>query len=99
MKSYRVFMVFVSCVLSLALVGCATTNRTVMTDQDMANSIKNSLEAPTGPDGPFVIDIFVNKGNVTLDGSVPSTVAKEEAMDLAHNMSGVKDVKSFLRVK
>jgi len=99
MKSYRFLVVFLVCILSLALVGCATTKKTLMTDQELANSIKNSLEAPTGPEGPFLIDIFVNKGNVSMDGNVPTTAAKEKAMSIAHNTSGVKDVKSFLRVK
>lgn len=99
MKYHPFFLFLMVGVMSLAMVGCATQSRVVVNDQDIANSIKNQLESPSGPDGPFVVDIIVNRGNVTLDGAVPTTIAKEQAMDVAHTTQGVRDVKSFLDVE
>lgn len=99
MNFQRFFLSLAICALALATVGCASTQRTVVSDQAVADQIKQGLEAPTGPEGPFLIDIFANKGEVTLDGHVPSAQAKERAMDVAHTTQGVKDVKSFLSVR
>ncbi len=100
MKNYRLLtLVFVG-MLCLTVIGCATSSkRVVLDDQTIANSIKAALEAPTGPDGPFTIDILVNKGAVQLDGTVPNTAAKEKAIEVAHSSEGVTDVKSFIAVK
>lgn len=92
----RIFGFLIASVLSIALTNCATTKKTTLTDQDIANNIKASLESPSGPDGPFGIDIWVNKGSVTLDGQVPNQMAKEKAMQIAQSSDGVKDLKSFL---
>lgn len=78
----------------LATMGCATGGK--ITDADIANSIKDQLEAPSGPEGPFAIDIFVKKCDVTLDGKVDSDGAKQQAMGIAQSSEGVKSVKSFL---
>ncbi|MGI6457244.1 MAG: BON domain-containing protein [bacterium] len=99
MKSNKFILMAVTGVLVVSMIGCANTRKVTMTDQQIADQIEAQLEAPTGPEGPFTIDIFVNKGNVTLDGTVPTATAKEQAMDVAHSTAGVKDVKSFLSVR
>lgn len=99
MNCQRFFFWFVIGVLCVSLVGCASTKKVALDDQTIAENIKGGLEAPSGPQGPFKIDIDVNKGDVVLDGQVPSTAAKERAMEVAHVEEGVKDVKSFIEVK
>ena len=86
-------------VVSVGLMNCATTKKITLTDQDIANNIKAALESPSGPVGPFGIDIWVNKGSVTLDGEVPNQSAKEKAMQIAQGSEGVKDLKSFLETR
>lgn len=84
-------------VLTVSLTGCATQNARIA-DQSIADMIKADLEATSGPEGPFEVNVYVTKGEVLLDGSVPSNSAKEEAMDIASAQEGVKEVKSFLLV-
>lgn len=45
------------------------------------------------------IEVTVNGGEVTLDGTVDSRMAKRHAEDLAESCSGVKHVQNNLRVK
>ncbi len=100
MKNYRLLTLVLVGMLCLSVIGCASSKkRVVLDDQTIADSIKGSLEAPTGPDGPFNVDIFVAKGAVQLEGTVPNTAAKEQAIEIAHSSQGVTDVKSFLVVK
>ncbi len=96
MKHAKVFGMIAAGVLCIGLMNCASTKKTTLTDQDIANNIKAQLESPSGPSGPFGIDIWVHKGSVTLDGEVPSQSAKEKAMQVAQSSEGVKDLKSFL---
>lgn len=99
MKFHRLVLAVAVLALCVSTMGCATTKKQTMTDQQVADQIKANLEAPTGPEGPFKIDVFAHKGDVTLDGNVGSPAAKEKAMDVAHTTGGVKDVKSFLAVQ
>lgn len=99
MKNYRLLTLVLVGMLCISVIGCASTKKVVLDDQTVADAIKASLEAPTGPEGPFTVDIFVNKGAVQLDGTVPNTAAKERAIEVAQTADGVKDVKSFLVVK
>lgn len=94
MNKSSLSLLLVAGVLSVALIGCASSSK--IADADIANGIKNQLESPAGPDGPFTVDIFVSKGEVTLDGKVPSASAKEQAISSAQSAEGVKTVKSFL---
>ncbi|MBN2327568.1 MAG: BON domain-containing protein [Candidatus Omnitrophica bacterium] len=100
MKNYRLLTWVLAGMLCLSVIGCASSSKkVVLDDQTIANSIKSSLEAPTGPQGPFVINIFVDRGEVQLEGNVPNTAAKEQAIEIAHIQDSVTDVKSFLVVK
>ncbi|RJP18411.1 MAG: BON domain-containing protein [Candidatus Omnitrophota bacterium] len=83
----------------IALIGCASTKKVTLDDQTIANQIKTQLEAPAGPEGPFEINIIVNKGGVQLEGEVATVLAKEQAMAIAQSSEGVKDVKSFIQTK
>lgn len=83
--------------LSLVLTGCAATGPQV-TDQSIADSIKSDLEAASGPQGPFEVDIMVEDGEVTLSGDVPSTSSKEQAMQIASEAEGVEEINSYLIV-
>lgn len=95
----KLFGFLLAGIVSVGLMNCATTKKTTLTDQDIANNIKTALESPSGPEGPFGIDIWVDKGTVTLDGEVPSQGAKEKAMQIAQGSEGVKELKSFLEAK
>lgn len=100
MKSSRFFLLATVGILAVSLFSCAgASKRTAMDDQTIANQIKAQLEAPTGPDGPFSIDISVKKGAVSLDGTVVNAGVKDRALEIAQTTAGVKDVKSFLVVK
>lgn len=99
MKLQRLVLLMVVVAFSVALVGCATSQKTVLSDQEIANNIKAHLESPAGPEGPFVIDVIVDRGVVKLDGKVKNAAAKAEAMDIAQQAQGVEEVKSFLVVQ
>lgn len=87
-------MLALASLVCLATIGCASGGK--LADADIATSIKQQLEAPSGPEGPFAIDIFVTKSDVTLDGKVDSDASKQQAMGIAQSTEGVKSVKSFL---
>lgn len=93
-RRIAMMMLFVGA-FAMTLSGCAT-QRGGLTDQGIAEAIKSDLEAQSGPEGPFGINVLVQRGEVTLDGEVSSNRAKEEAMGIAQRMEGVRDVKSFL---
>lgn len=97
MNKSRLMLWTLAGVLTFAMIGCATGGAK-LSDADIAESIKGQLEAPSGPDGPFAVDIFVTKGEVTLDGKVPDATAKEQSIGIAQSNEGVKAVKSFLIV-
>jgi osmotically-inducible protein OsmY len=99
MKLQRLFTLFLVVVISIAFIGCAGTQKKVVHDQAIADQIKAQMESAAGPEGPFVVDIMVTKGAVTLDGQVKSYQAKEKSMEIAQQVEGVKDVKSFILVK
>jgi len=100
MKNYRLLTLVLAGMLCLSVFGCASSSkRVVLDDQTIANQIKDSLEAASGPVAPFTIDIFVEKGAVELDGTVASAAAKAKAIEIAHTSQSVKDVKSFIVVR
>ena len=100
MKNNRLLTLVLVGMLCLSVIGCASSSkRVVLDDQTIADTIKASLEAPTGPDGPFTIDILVDRGTVQLDGIVKNTAAKEKAIEIAHTTDSVKEVKSLIVVK
>lgn len=99
MKEFRFLSLIVAAALALSTMACSTSGRVALDDQTIANNIKRQLEDPSGPAGPFGIDILVHKGSVSLDGKVPSQGSKEQAMQIAQQSQGVKDVKSFLVVE
>ncbi len=99
MNCQKLLLLFVIGVLCVSMIGCASTKKVCLDDQTIAENIKDGLESASGPKGPFKIDIYVNKGEVTLDGRVPNTASKERSMEMAHVEESVKDVKSFLEVK
>jgi osmotically-inducible protein OsmY len=99
MKLQRILVMFSLVLLTVAMVGCATKQTAMLSDQEIANNIKSHLESPAGPEGPFVIDIIVDKGVVKLDGKVGDFQAKDEAGDVAQQQQGVQEVKNFLIVK
>ena len=98
MNIRRIAMMFLFVgAFAMTLSGCAH-QRGGLTDQGIAEAIKSDLEAPSGPQGPFEINVLVQRGEVTLDGEVASNRARDEAMAAAQRMEGVRDVKSFLIV-
>lgn len=99
MRNSRILVVIICGLMCIAAVGCANKDIAKIDDQTIADSIKSQLESATGPEGPFGIDVFVKGGEVTLDGEVKTSAAKEKAMDIALNTEGVKDVKSWIEVK
>lgn len=99
MKIQRLFTLIAVAVISIVMVGCASSQKMVAHDQAIADQIKGQLEAPAGPQGPFVIDILVDKTNVTLDGKVKDNKSKDQAAEIAQKTQGVKAVKSFINVK
>ena len=99
MKYHRILLNAGIGLAIIGMAGCASTGRVAVDDQTIANNIKQQLEAPTGPEGPFGIDILVHKGAVSLDGAVPSQAAKEHALQIGQSQEGVKDIKSFLELK
>lgn len=100
MKKQRLLMWMLVGVLTISLAGCASTSKkVVLTDEEIAMRIKNAYEAPSGPPGPFVIDIWVNKGVVQIDGEVPNNEAKLLAGEIAQGMDSVKEVKNYIRVQ
>ncbi len=94
MKKSLLSMLALAGLVCLATMGCANSGK--LADADIATSIKEQLEASSGPEGPFAVDIFVKKGEVTLDGKVESDAAKQQSMGIAQSTEGVKSVKSFL---
>ncbi|MEW6236517.1 MAG: BON domain-containing protein [Candidatus Omnitrophota bacterium] len=99
MKHQRLLAVVIIGLFCIASIGCASTSKKVASDQSLADQIKSQLEAPTGPAGPFKLDIFVKKGVVNLDGELATAADKEKALSIITATPGVKDVKSFAEVK
>ncbi len=98
MKKHHLLLFVLMGMLCVAMIGCATKDEVTITDQDIADTIKEKLEKESGPQGPFKIDIFVNDGDVSLDGQVSSSDIEQEAMETAKDTVGVKDVKSFIEL-
>ncbi len=100
MKYNRLILLFAVGFLCVSMFGCAGgSRRVVLDDQTIALQIKDQLEATSGPEGPFEIDVIVDAGEVTLDGEVPTPLAKEKAIEITQITEGVKDVKSYLIVR
>ncbi|MDX9754675.1 MAG: BON domain-containing protein [bacterium] len=99
MKLHRLLLLLLVVAMSVSFVGCASSQKKAVNDQAIADQIKAQLESELGPEGPFSIDIFVDKGVVTLDGKVKDNAAKEKALTTAQTTQGVKDVKSFVIIQ
>ncbi len=68
-----------------------------LTDAKIATVIKTRLLMDTDISG-FDIDVDVENGVVTLTGDVDSDAERDLAVEIAKNVSDVKDVESNLRV-
>lgn len=89
--------------LSLVLVsGCtAITGKTAGTNVDDATitaSVKTNLAAERGMQTLTTIDVDTNKGVVSLNGVVESAAAKQRAVDIASQTTGVAKVVNNLQV-
>jgi hyperosmotically inducible protein len=88
-----------SCVL---VSGCtALTGKTAGTNVDDAGitaSVKTNLAAERGMQTLTAIDVDTNDGVVSLNGVVDSSAAKERAVEIARQTSGVAKVINNLQV-
>ncbi len=82
--------------------GCtALTGKSAGTNVDDAGitaSVKTNLASERGMQTLTSIDVDTNRGIVSLNGMVESTAAKQRAVDIARQTSGVKSVVNNLQV-
>jgi osmotically-inducible protein OsmY len=68
-----------------------------ITDAGLTSAVKTKLLADTSVSG-LAINVDTSNGVVTLTGTVPTAAAKERALQLARETSGVKSVTDQLKV-
>lgn len=82
--------------------GCtALTGKSAGTNVDDAGitaSVKTNLASERGMQTLTSIDVDTNRGIVSLNGMVESTAAKQRAVDIARQTTGVKSVVNNLQV-
>jgi hyperosmotically inducible periplasmic protein len=101
-------MHYVSRLLSITLIvvalisGCtALTGKSTGTNVDDAGitaSVKTNLASERGMQTLTAIDVDTNRGIVSLNGIVESSAAKQRAVDIARQTSGVKSVVNNLQI-
>jgi hyperosmotically inducible protein len=69
-----------------------------VTDDTITASAKTALSADAQL-APLPINVTTRKGVVVVSGDVPSAAAGERVLQIVAAVSGVKDVKSALKVK
>lgn len=99
------FVRWVTCVAILStlpvIVGCEAITgmitRESPQDAALSETVKEKLSADKAVNLERV-DVKTNNGTVTLSGAVPSLEARERAIKLAWQVTGVKTVVDHLRV-
>jgi hyperosmotically inducible periplasmic protein len=99
MKTAAVLVFFISCSLPL-ISGCASraaVNRTI-DDATITTRVKTALLNDPVIDATK-IDVETSAGVVTLTGVVKSKEEEMKAIDLSRRVSGVREVKSALKIE
>lgn len=82
-----------------AMPGAANATAAVaVTDDAITASAKTALSADAQV-APLPISVTTRKGVVVVSGDVPTAAAGERVLQIVASVSGVKDVKSTLKVK
>ncbi len=99
MTRRRVALVLVAALLlPLVLSACGKTVGETMDDATITTRVKTALL--NDPDiGALRIDVSTTAGIVTLSGAVKSPAEADKAVQIAHTVQGVKDVKSALQIR
>lgn len=100
MQSWKRNILF-TCLLSLALAGCAGTKESAseyVDDATITTKVKTKLFDDPQTSG-FAITVTTYKGTVQLSGFVSGDKEKTRAGELAKGVEGVKDVKNDLIIK
>ena len=91
------FVMVVALLLPMLLSACGKTVGETLDDATITTRVKTALL--NDPDiGALRIDVSTTGGIVTLSGSVKSPGDVDRAVQIAHTVQGVKDVKSALQV-
>ena len=91
-------LLFAMIVLPMLLSACGKTVGDTIDDATITTRVKTALL--NDPDvGALRIDVSTAAGVVTLSGAVKSPAEADRAVQIAHNIKGVKDVKSTLQVR
>ena len=99
----RIIGYFVSLMLIVTLMACASTSKRESTGQYIDNSVittkVKSLLASDDFLKSFQISVETYKGEVQLSGFVNSDQASTRAVELTNSVDGVKSVKNSLLIK
>lgn len=99
----RYFSLFVSSILFMSFLGCASTNTQESTGEYVDDSVITAkvkaalLNEPTL--NVMEINVETFKGVVQLSGFVTDPANIKKATDVARSVAGVRDVKNDIRVK
>ena len=81
----------------IAAVGCGKTVGETIDDTTITTRVKTAMLNDPNVGG-LRIDVDTFKGVVTLSGRVKSQAEKEQALSLAHMISGVVEVKDAMQI-
>jgi osmotically-inducible protein OsmY len=103
MKQLRYFSAFFLTVIFMSFMGCASTAKQEGTGEYVDDSVITTKvkAAILNEPGLKVAEINVEtfKGSVQLSGFVSSKAAKDQAVEVARGVKGVKSVKDDMRLK
>ncbi len=90
-------LLVVSVLLPLVAVACGKTIGETLNDATITTRVKTALL--NDPDiNATLIDVTTAAGVVTLSGDVRSKNEADRAVQVAHGVTGVKDVRSALKI-
>ncbi|AQT70137.1 Osmotically-inducible protein Y precursor [Anaerohalosphaera lusitana] len=89
---------FLVSVLIISFLGSVSCGAVIKSDSDINDAIMRQMEKDDVV-SPHLVDIRVNEGIVTLDGSVDNLIAKERALNIAGSILGVVEVRDELVVR
>lgn len=103
MKQLKRFTLFLSAVVLMAIVGCASTETREGTGQYLDDSVITTKVKAAIFNEPTLKSLEINvetfKGVVQLSGFVSSRSSIDKAVEVARSVSGVRSVKDDMRVK
>src|SRR5688572_4214184 len=97
MQLIRRAVMLKTCAAVVAAAGLVMTVACAQTDAGITTSVKAKLAADDNVKA-YQVDVDTRNGVVTLSGNVETSTAKDQAVRLARDTDGVRDVVDQLRV-